>query len=229
MKRNIFYIGIVAIVLSGCSTDIAEEFKSMEEDQESLVKERSEDVYSSEEFSKTEELERRALRVFKEPLANATERMTKKPFGLFVTPKNSPVQPERFSGYHTGTDFEVTESERGVDIPVFAICTGFIESIRIVEGYGGVVVQSCTIDDEDIYVLYGHISLPETFVTAGSDVVAGEKISTLGKHESVETDGERKHLHLGIIRDDDIDLRGYVQSAEELVQWIDYEQLVLKR
>lgn len=41
------------------------------------------------------------------PLTDAAARITKKPFGIFITPQNSPVQPERFSGFHTGTDFEI--------------------------------------------------------------------------------------------------------------------------
>ncbi|MGE5392302.1 MAG: hypothetical protein ACM3NH_00970 [Candidatus Saccharibacteria bacterium] len=39
------------------------------------------------------------------PLADWQERVTKKPFGIFVSPGHSPVDPERFRGYHTGTDF----------------------------------------------------------------------------------------------------------------------------
>src|SRR5438105_13240780 len=39
------------------------------------------------------------------PLENAQTRVTKKFFGTKVSPGNSPVTPERFSGYHTGVDF----------------------------------------------------------------------------------------------------------------------------
>ena len=38
-------------------------------------------------------------------------RITKKPFGIFITTQNSPVQPERFSGYHTGVDVEYKDAE----------------------------------------------------------------------------------------------------------------------
>jgi hypothetical protein len=38
---------------------------------------------------------------FVAPLDRASGRVTKKPFGIFVTPQNSPVQPERFRGFHT--------------------------------------------------------------------------------------------------------------------------------
>jgi hypothetical protein len=32
--------------------------------------------------------------------------LQKKPFGIYITPENSPVQPENFTGYHTGIDVE---------------------------------------------------------------------------------------------------------------------------
>src|SRR3989338_10346295 len=48
---------------------------------------------------------------FGPPLDNSSERVTKKPFGKYITPADSPVQPERFSGYHTGADFEVFSNE----------------------------------------------------------------------------------------------------------------------
>src|SRR3989344_6907506 len=40
------------------------------------------------------------------PVDEFEERITKKPFGIFITPQNSPIKPERFSGYHTGVDVE---------------------------------------------------------------------------------------------------------------------------
>src|SRR4030067_1140465 len=43
---------------------------------------------------------------FQPPINRADERVTKKPFGIFITPQNSPIQPEKFSGFHTGADFE---------------------------------------------------------------------------------------------------------------------------
>ncbi|KKQ38871.1 MAG: Exopolysaccharide biosynthesis protein, sugar transferase domain protein [Candidatus Moranbacteria bacterium GW2011_GWC2_37_73] len=43
-----------------------------------------------------------------DPLDNALSRITKKPFGIYVNPKNSPVNPERFTGYHSAVDLEAT-------------------------------------------------------------------------------------------------------------------------
>ena len=38
------------------------------------------------------------------PLSQALERITKKPFGLKISPQNSPVAPEKFSGLHAVKD-----------------------------------------------------------------------------------------------------------------------------
>src|SRR5438105_4096773 len=46
------------------------------------------------------------------PIGNSLSRVTKKPFGIYITPQNSPVQPEKFKGYHTGVDFETTADEQ---------------------------------------------------------------------------------------------------------------------
>src|SRR5947209_4518700 len=51
-----------------------------------------------------------------EPVVGFLSRVTKKPFGIYVNPANSPVQPERFSGYHTGADAEY--GEVSADVPV---------------------------------------------------------------------------------------------------------------
>jgi len=48
----------------------------------------------------------------------------------------------------------------------------------------------------------------------------------LGDHESAETDGERKHLHFGIHKGSDIDMRGYVAIEEELENWIDPQTVI---
>ena len=79
------------------------------------------------------------------PLERAGERVTKKPFGIFITPQNSPVQPERFRGYHTGIDFEVFPKELNADVPVKTVCGGKMKIKEYASGYGGVMVEDCTI------------------------------------------------------------------------------------
>ncbi len=155
------------------------------------------------------------------PLANALARVTKKPFAIFITPATSPVQPERFRGYHTGTDFETFPGEQGIDVPVSAICDGTLVMKKWATGYGGVAVERCTIDGQPVTVVYGHLKLASVTPKVGDAMKAGQTFAVLGKGFSTETDGERKHLHLGIHKGTTIDILGYVQKKSDLSQWID--------
>lgn len=159
--------------------------------------------------------------VFTAPISNWQQRVTKKPFGIYITPQNSPVQPERFTGYHTGVDFETFPNEQNIDVPVYAICSGQLLFKGFVSGYGGVMVQSCKLDSQDITVLFGHLKLASITLAKGDQISAGDKIGILGKGYSQETDGERKHLHLGIHKGTAINFTGYVQNQAELNNWID--------
>jgi murein DD-endopeptidase MepM/ murein hydrolase activator NlpD len=154
--------------------------------------------------------------------------VTKKPFSIYITPKTSLVQPERFQGYHTGTDFEIFPEELNVDVPVHAICSGKIAVKRTASGYGGVLVQSCALNNQPITVIYGHLKLASITKNAGDNLATGDEIGILGKAYSTETDGERKHLHLGIHKGASISILGYVQSQSELSEWIDPCTLVCK-
>jgi hypothetical protein len=153
------------------------------------------------------------------PLSEARSRVTKKPFGLRVSPGNSPVSPERFSGYHTGVDFEIRPGEEGRDVPVRAVCTGPVAYANRVGGYGGVLVQRCTLAGQQVTVLYGHLRLASIRKKAGENLAAGEQLGVLGKGYGAETDGERKHLHLGIHQGYGVELRGYVRTQSELRAW----------
>ena len=152
------------------------------------------------------------------PISRHTERVTKKPFAIRIDPATSPVQPERFSGYHTGTDFEAFEDEEGQEVTISAICDGAVRFTGFVNGYGGVLIQDCTLEDRDVTVLYGHLAAGS--ITASKSLKAGERIGRLGE-EGPETDGERKHLHLSIHRGNTISYRGYVATKDELDAWVD--------
>jgi len=165
---------------------------------------------------------------FQPPLDRAAERVTKKPFGIYITPQNSPVQPERFQGYHTGTDFEIFPEELDADVPVRTICPGKIAVKRFASGYGGVLVQNCTLDNQPITVVYGHLKLASISKNTGDQLDAGEEIGILGRAYSPETDGERKHLHLGIHKGTSINILGYVQNKNELSGWVDPCEFVCK-
>lgn len=156
---------------------------------------------------------------FVAPISRANERVTKKPFGVYVTPTSSPVSPEKFSGYHTGVDFETFVDEQTNDVPVVAICGGKLRSKQRAAGYGGVAVQDCFIDDQPITVVYGHLRVA-SITRAGEYLSPGEQLGVLGTGYSSETDGERKHLHLGIHLGSAQNIRGYVAQESELRSWL---------
>lgn len=159
--------------------------------------------------------------MFIAPIDKATSRITKKPFGIYVTPQNSPVQPERFTGYHTGTDFETLPEEQNANIPIYAITSGKIVEKVWASGYGGVLVESATINNQPVTIIYGHLNIDTINKKTGDSLDAGEKIGLLGQGYTQQTDGERKHLHLGIHKGSEINILGYVQNKADLANWID--------
>lgn len=161
-----------------------------------------------------------------QPLDRAIERVTKKRFGTQVTPQSSPVQPERFSGYHTGVDYETFSDEADEDVSVRAICSGPLLTARTASGYGGVVVQSCELHGEAVTVAYGHLRITSVAAKVGDRLDTGELLGVLGTGGSGETDGERKHLHLGIHRGVAVNLRGYVASQAALADWVDPAEVI---
>ncbi len=158
---------------------------------------------------------------FSAPLDRPHERVTKKPFGILIDPATSPVQPERFSGYHAGVDFETFPEEVGTDVPVQAICSGRVLATRSVSGYGGVVVTDCVVEGEQVTVLYGHLALASLSVVVGEEVSTGGFLGHLGRGYSRETDGERQHLHLSVHRGSSVNLAGYVSRSSALGAWLD--------
>lgn len=154
------------------------------------------------------------------PLAHVNNRVIKKPFGMFITPETSPVQPEKFRGYHTGVDFEVFEDELSSEVKVMAICGGEVVERRFVSGYGGVLIQDCIFDEDVVTVLYGHLDLDTIQHDVGDQLNIFDNIGLLGDNNSPQTDFERKHLHLGIYKGSNINVKGYVQSKIDLNAWI---------
>lgn len=123
-------------------------------------------------------------------------------------------------GFHAATDFEVWRRELKWDVPVYAICNGEIQFSGFSEGYGGLVTQYCTIDAEPVTIIYGHLAV-DSLVASKTTVETGTQIGILGAARSSDTDGNRKHLHLGIRRGHVSDVRGYVQDEAELKDFID--------
>lgn len=154
-----------------------------------------------------------------EPVAEFKARITKKPFGIFITPDASPIEPERFSGYHTGVDVEYDDVAD--EVPVLAVADGEVVLAQRAGGYGGVIVMRHTIQGEPYVAVLGHLD-PGALPGVGSKLTAGAVIGRLGEGGTSETDGERKHLHFAMMKDSGrIDLRGYVATKEELINWID--------
>ncbi|MDP3696510.1 MAG: peptidoglycan DD-metalloendopeptidase family protein [Candidatus Taylorbacteria bacterium] len=156
-----------------------------------------------------------------EPVIGFKERITKKPFGIYITPETSPVQPDKFDGYHVGVDAEFTDVQENV--PVMAVADGVILVRAHAPGYGGVVVVRHILNGVPVLGLYGHLDPASFLPVAISQVTAGSQIGILGDDHSEETDGARKHLHfsLQLDRDDEkIDFRGYVKTEEELSNWL---------
>ena len=164
---------------------------------------------------------------FQPPLDRTAERVTKKTFGMFITPQNSPVQPERFQGYHTGVDFEIFPEELNTEVSVRAVCSGELKLKRYVSGYGGVAIQECELNNEPITVVYGHLKLSSITANTGENISTGDIIGILGDAFSNDIDGERKHLHLGVHKGEEIDFQGYVQTEKELDFWIDIRIFIL--
>jgi hypothetical protein len=159
------------------------------------------------------------------PLSNYSERITKKPFGIYITPSTSPVQPENFIGYHTGTDFEIFSSEINEEVNVKSICEGEIIYKDTVGGYGGVIIQSCQINNQPATVLYGHINIEASSLNIGDIIKEGTVIAPLADNYSYYSGNERKHLHLGIHKGSNLDLKGYVSNENDLSNWIDFETI----
>ena len=152
------------------------------------------------------------------PIAQFKKRITKKPFGIYITPQSSPVQPERFTGYHTGIDVEYQDITK--DVPVYAIADGEIIYSNFVSGYGGVLILKINISGLMHSVLYGHLR-PSSLPNIGKTFKKGDQMTVLGTNYSNETDSERKHLHFSILSNDRIDVKGYAQNQSELSGWID--------
>jgi len=155
---------------------------------------------------------------FADPVVDFRSRVTKKPFGIYITRQNSPVQPERFTGYHTGADAEYEDVTD--DVPVYAIADGKVVLSQTASGYGGVFMISLELNGTTHTALYGHIR-PSSLPKKGMEFEKGDPLALLGTGYSSETDGERRHLHFAVLSNDRVDIKGYVQSESDLSGWID--------
>ncbi len=158
------------------------------------------------------------------PMGRIEDRPTPLSFGLYVTPDptQNPIDPpERFTGYHSALDFEVLPDEQEGPVPIYAICDGEVAYSDHAEGYGGVLIQGCILEGQEVMVLYGHLDHGSFRKKSGERLTSGDEIGILAPTRSEESGGNRKHLHLGIHKGRELDFRGYVQSEEELEGYLD--------
>lgn len=162
---------------------------------------------------------------FSAPMSDWTSRVTKKTFGTYVTPINSPVSPEKFTGYHAAIDLEILPGEETSQVPVLAVCTGDVAIKKTASGYGGLVAQYCDYKGSPVLVLYGHVALSSVSKNVGDKILVGEQIGILGQ-PGPDTDDERKHLHLGIRRGQELVIAGYVATQNALASYFDPRELI---
>lgn len=165
---------------------------------------------------------------FVAPIDHALSRITKKDFGIKISPGHSPVPNDRFSGYHTGVDFETTPDEANKNVAVNAVCVGPLHIKEWAKGYGGVVVQECSLAGSTIYVVYGHLNVDSVTAKVGDILAPGDYLGNLGEGYSHQTDGVRKHLHLSIYKSEPLDIRGYVPEEQDLTKWLNPCLLICK-
>lgn len=147
------------------------------------------------------------------PIDGYGERKHLKVFGEYIQ--------DRFTGYHVADDIEYTDVES--DTPVRAMADGEVERVQFASGYGGMIKIKHQIDNQTIHSIYGHIALDSAQVNTGDRVKAGQFLANLGKNNSEESDGERKHLHFGLYAGDENRINGYESEASAVSKWINPE------
>ncbi len=159
------------------------------------------------------------------PMDKISERATLKGFGTLANDAfykgRENLFPTKFYGYHAGQDLESLSSEKAdsVLVPFYAVTDGTIIYIGTLKGYGGVILER--LDDGQHVALYGHIKIPNN-LNINNRIKAGDLISYLGNNFSIETSGERKHLHFAIHKGTDEYFHGHEPNVSILnSQWED--------
>lgn len=147
------------------------------------------------------------------PIKNFYNNQTVNPFGVY---RNG-----RFVGYHSGVDIEVDPEDLDKNVPVYAIYSGEVIKVSEAGGYGGVVAIKHNFEgNKDLTSIYGHLRLRDIKISEGDKISGGDLIGYLGAAYTSETAAERKHLHFGLNKNSDLDIRGYVNNLTELSNWL---------
>ena len=170
------------------------------------------------------------------PMDNFNGRITLNPFG------NQPskmqidesqytdlvcAQGKNYPGYHTGVDLELSPAERVKEISVYSISDGLVRQAGYVNGYGGlIVVEYDDINGQTYTAYYGHTDISTFTVKAGDKVKAGQKLAELAPACTNGNGNTRKHLHFGIHKGKEVVVAGYVNSKQELSNWVDPRDII---
>lgn len=157
------------------------------------------------------------------PLEKTLQREQYKKFAQYIDSafyeNTQNLYPSKFTGFHAGVDLEIFPEELNQLVPLSAISRGEIIYYGNVQGYGGLILQKL---ENGYTVLYGHLKLNQNLTKVGDTVKTGDAIAYLGDAASSETEGERKHLHLGLYRGTDNYFKGYeINKTALLEKWID--------
>lgn len=164
------------------------------------------------------------------PMDQYDQRQTVKGFGTFVDDnfykgKETLFPYNRFYGYHAAVDLEVFGNEQNDKVPVYAVTDGTVAYIGSLQGYGGVVLEK--LNSESKTALYGHVKIADLSFKVGDNIKAGQLITYLGNAFSLETSKERKHLHFGIYKGEDIYFHGHETTKKQLLsKWEDPNQFL---
>ncbi len=148
------------------------------------------------------------------PVKNFYQNQAVNPFGIY--------RLGRFVGYHTGVDIEIDPEDSNRDVPVYSIYNGEVIRVEEASGYGGVVaIRHGFEGNKDITGIYGHLRLRDIKVAPGQKITSGYLIGYLGAAYTSENGVERKHLHFGLYKNREVDIRGYTDRQKELDNWFD--------
>lgn len=119
------------------------------------------------------------------------------------------------------------EDRLGSYAAVQSIAKGVVTYAEWVAGYGGVMVvnhaalceDASKAECEPLSAVYGHLNAQAFRANVGDQVEKGQVLGYLGV-QGPQTDNERSHLHFALYKGEDIRLKGYVKSPEELEEYV---------
>jgi murein DD-endopeptidase MepM/ murein hydrolase activator NlpD len=213
MKSKIFFLISFIILITGSAwANYSDSKKAANLSEEDFIEKTMKDLgYPS--YAKASAIFKTVSGQVYLPVKNFYKNQSVNPFGVY---RNG-----RFVGYHSGVDIEVDDEDLNKDVPVYAIYDGEVVRVGEAGGYGGVVAIKHNFEgNKDLTSVYGHIRLRDVKASEGQKITGGSLIGYLGAAYSSETAGDRKHLHFGLNKSSNLDIKGYADTLEELSNWI---------